>query len=403
MGVSTLDAFVARQPIFNRNNKVVAYEILFRSSHENLYSNNDGDKATLDVIINTISTIGIDVVTSGKKAFINFTDKLLKDGTATIISPQIVTVEILEDVEPTDEIIMACKELKRLGYTLALDDFIFDEKYKTLIELADIIKVDFKLTKGEERKKVFELVNSKKVKFLAEKIEDLQEFEEAVAYGYSFFQGYYFSKPIIISAKEIPSYKFVGLKILQELNKSDIDIKKLEKFILRDVSLSYKLLRLINSTAFGLKNKVSSIKYAISLLGEIQIIKWLYIILIKDIGKDKNDELLNNSLIRAKFLELLSKKTESAAYDAYITGMLSLMDTILGRPIDEIVRELYLSIEVNNALLGGDSKLGSLLKLAVCYEKAEWDKVIGYSSELSINSGEVTEAYIQAIKWVKSF
>lgn len=399
-----MDVFIARQPIFNKKNKVIAYELLFRSSMNNSYHSHDGDKATLD-LINSISTIGIDNVLSGKKAFINFTDNLIKEGIPAIITPNILTVEILEDIEPTPDILFECRKLKSLGYTIALDDFVFHPKYYELIKLADIIKVDFRKTLGHERKDIIDKINSKNIKFLAEKVEDIKEFDQAAEYGYSYFQGYYFSKPIILKGKGIPSSKIISFKILHELSKEDVDIKNLKGLILQDVSISYKLLRYINSSIYGFKNKITSIDHAIVLLGEKELVKWLYIIIIKDMGEDKNDELINNSLIRAKFCELLCIKCGdiSNSINTYIMGMLSLIDAILNRPLIEIIKELYLPINVSDALLGKNNYYRSILNLVISYEKVDWDEVINYSKRLSLSGKIIANIYMEALKWVKDF
>ncbi|HEY8889974.1 MAG TPA: EAL domain-containing protein [Clostridium sp.] len=225
-------------------NKLIGYELLFRNSEKNIYQSEDGDKATIEVIKNVFINMGIEKVTGGKKAFINFTKNILKSDIFTVLSPESVIVEILEDVEPTDEILELCKKLKALGYIIALDDFVYSSKYRKILEITDIIKIDFKITTGYERKKVMELVNSKNIKYLAEKVETMEEFNEAVSMGYSYFQGYYFSKPLIISDKRISENKLIHVKLLQEINSNTFTLESIEDLIKRDLSLSFKLLKL---------------------------------------------------------------------------------------------------------------------------------------------------------------
>ncbi len=398
------DIFVARQPIFDKENKVIAYELLFRNSYDNKYMNQNGDNATLDVI-NNLYTLGIDNVTNGKIAFINFTENLLNEDFIALLPPDIVTIEILETVDPSDKIIMECKKLKKQGYTIALDDFVFDEKYINLVKFADIIKVDFSITKGFERKAIIEKINSNNIKFLAEKVETIDEFNEAKALGYSYFQGYYFSKPTILSGKNIPQDKFINFKILKELNNKDLSIEGLHKLILLDVSISFKLLKLINSTAFSLKNRVNSIIQAISLLGEREIKKWIYVVLIRSLGENKPNELINYTLIRAKFAELLSIKMglKSKSYDSYITGLLSFIDVILDQPIEIIVNDLYLSDEVKDALLNKQNTLSSIIKLIAFYEKGLWNNVDFYSNKLNITKHDLSSCYFESLNWLKQF
>lgn len=398
-----MDIFIARQPVFDAKNRTIGYELLFRSGNNNIYDSKDGDNATLDVLKNSFYILGIDKVIEGKKAFINFTEKLLKEDILSVLPPDKVIVEILEDINPSEEIVSICKNLKKKGYLLALDDFIFHPNYKDILKYIDIIKVDFRITKGIERKNIIKRINSSKIKFLAEKVETVEEFNEAISYGYSYFQGYYFSKPIIMADKDIPKNKYTSLKILNYLNEGNVDFDKLEKLILGDVSISYKVLKLMNSSAFGFKGKISSVKQAISLIGETEARKWLYIVLMADISNDKPTEVLIYALVRAKFSEIIANTlgNNHNSYYAYLTGMFSLLDTILDKPLEEILSEMYIPNEVKGALLREKNYLKDILDLTISYEKCQWDDVIVNSNRLGIECGEVTNAYIQSVKWVR--
>lgn len=397
-----MDIFVARQPIFNRKNEVVAYELLFRNGQNNFYNNANGDEATLKVIANTFYTFDFKDITDNKKAFINFTEELIKKEIATILPKEYVVIEILENIEPNDEIVDACKRLKKRGFILALDDFVFHTKYIKLIELADIIKIDFRITTGGERKKVFELKKiNNKIKFLAEKVENKDEYDEALKLGYSYFQGYYFSKPIVLSRKNIPTNKDTAIKILKLINKDDFDFNKLEELIIKDLGLSYKIIKLINSSAYCLKNEVRSIRYAIALLGRKEIIKWLYVVLLNDLKENNTDELIKVSLQRAKLCELICNMSEykNNVYSAYMVGLFSVMDAILNCSIEVILKELYIDDEIKEGLIEKDNFLNKILKLAINYEKGQWENVEFYTKEIGVNDNKLTEAYIDAIKW----
>lgn len=397
-----MDIFVARQPIFNRNNKVVAYELLFRNGQNNFYNNTNGDEATLSVIANSFYTFDFKNITDNKKAFINFTEELIKGEIATILPREYAVIEILENIEPTDEFIAACKRLKKKGFTLALDDFIFDNKYIKLVELADIIKIDFKITKGYERKKILELkkINSK-LKFLAEKVENKEEYDEALELGYSYFQGYYFSKPIVLSTKNIPTNKDTALKILKLINKEDFNFNDLEKLIMKDLGLSYKLIKLLNSSAYYIKNKVSSIKYAITFFGKKEIVKWLYVVLLNDLKENNANELIKVSLQRAKLCEFICNMSEykEEVYSAYMVGLFSVMDVILSCPIEVIIKELYIGDEIKEGLIEKNNHLNKILKLAISYEKGQWENVMLCAKEIEIDENKLSEAYLESIKW----
>lgn len=399
-----MHVFVARQPIFDKRNNVIAYELLFRNGYENVCNNIDGNKATINVIANSFYEFDYKMIIDNKKAFINFSEKLIKEEVATILPCEFVVIEILEDVEPTEEIIRACKKLKAKGFTLALDDFVFNEKYNKLIEIIDIIKVDFLVTKGLDRKNIFDLLKiNNKIKFLAEKVETIEEYNEAVRYGYTYFQGYYFSKPVILSTKGLSHTENIALKILKLVNDENFNFTDLEALILKDVGLSYKLTKLINSSAYYIKNKVKSIKYAITLLGEKEIVKWLYVILLNDLKGSKPNELIRTSLERARFCELICSMSvyKEKAFLAYMTGLFSAMDAILDCSMELVIKDIYLCDEVKEALIGKEKNiLNTILKLAISFGRGEWEEAQVYADKLKININEISEVYFTVLKWV---
>jgi c-di-GMP-related signal transduction protein len=400
-----MDVFVARQPIFDKKQKVVAYELLFRNNLNNAYDSIDADKATIDVISNGFLLIGMESLTGGKRAFINFTESLLKSDIATKLPKNQVVIEILENVEVTDEVVRACKILKSKGYILALDDFEFDPKYEPLINIVDIIKVDFKLTKGLERRKIIEKINSKRIKFLAEKVETMEEFEYAIKDGYTYFQGYFFSKPVIMSAKELPSYKSSYNMLLAELSKKEIDFYNLESIIKRDVSLSYKLLKFINSASFGFKTQVDSIIHALTLLGKEDVMKWVYLIALKDIGENKPDELMRTSVIRAKFGEMIAPKIgmKSRESDVFFMGMLSLINAITNLSMEAAISQIPISEDIKMALTGGTNKFRDVYELITAYEAGEWNSFSTVASKLNFDEKVAPELYIKALEWSDEF
>ena len=246
-----MDIFIARQPIFDIRQNVFAYELLYRSGIKNLYAGINGDQASSEVIGSSFLLFGLENLTMGKKAFINFTRKLLEDEVATLLPKESIVVEVLENVEPDKQMLSACIKLKELGYQLALDDFAYDPRFEPFIDLVDIIKVDFLQTSPQDRAALVQRIGNKNIKFLAEKVETKEDFNQALQAGYSYFQGYFFSKPNIVSGKDITSFKLTYLQLLQEIGKPDLDFDELEETIKRDVALSYKLLRYINSAAFS--------------------------------------------------------------------------------------------------------------------------------------------------------
>ncbi|WP_160687403.1 EAL domain-containing protein [Clostridium sp. C2-6-12] len=394
--------FLARQPIFDRNKNVIAYELLFRNGHENVYNSVDGDKATLKVIANSFYEFDFKSVSDDKKVFINFTEKLIKEEIATILPNNDVVIEILETIEPTKEVINACKKLKARGFILALDDFVFDKKYTELVKLIDIIKVDFIISKGIERKKIFDLLKiNKNIKFLAEKVETMEEYNEALTLGYSYFQGYYFSKPVIMSAKSIPSNKHTALEIFRLINQKDFEFSKLEALILKDVGLSYKLTKILKSSAYCMKSDMTSIKYAIAFLGKKEIVKWLYVVLLNDLKEENANELIKISLQRARFCELICNtyNYHEKSFSAYIVGLFSVMDAILNSPMEIIIKDLYISEEVKDGLIKEGNIINLILKLSISYGKGNWEDAGEYAKEVNVDMNSIPEIYLETLKW----
>lgn len=400
-----MQVLVARQPIFDKTKNVVAYELLFRSSMSNHYGGGDGDQATTDVIVASFLSIGMDVVTGGKKAFINFTDNLLKDKVAHLLPSDILAVEILETVEPDEKIINACKALKAEGYTVVLDDFVFDPRFTPLIELADIIKIDFLTTSPAERKSIVRRFSRGNIKFLAEKVETQAEFEEAVSCGYVYFQGYFFSKPVIITRKDIPASKLSYLKLLQEVKMADMDVQRIEDVIKREISFSYRILKYINSSAFGFRQEIRSIRQAVSLLGQRDLLKWVSLNAMCCIQDDKPLELITTAVVRGYFGELIAVRLgkQQIASDVFLMGLFSLIDAILDYPLADLLEELPVSKEVKEALLGHDGFFHDIHKLTVSYERADWTNVFLCCKKIGLPDDELTELYLKTLAWAHEF
>jgi len=399
-----MELFVARQPIFDIHQNVYGYELLYRSQRGNYYDGSDGDQASFSVIHNIFFLIGLENLTGGKKAFINFTKNLLVNDIAFSLPKEFLVIEVLENIEPDELIISTCTELKKSGYVLALDDFVMKNNFfNPLVELADIIKVDLRESRAEEMKEIAQQFASKGIKLLAEKTETLEEFKLAREMGYVYFQGYFFSKPIIISRKDIPSNKINHLQMLQEINREDLDLGSLEKIIKRDTSLTYKLLKYINSAFFGLRQPITSIKHALVLLGEYEVRKWASLILLTSIGQDKPAEILITSLVRAKFCESLVSEAAFKGKESalFLLGMFSMIDVLISRPMDEILEEILLPEDVKVALLGGENRYRDMLELALSYERGDWQFFSQYVSKLSLDEDKIPDLYLNSIDWAE--
>jgi len=396
-----MDVFVTRQPIFDKTQKVMGYELLFRKPFQSSYTHEDHDDATLAVMSDGFFSIGLERMTGGKPAFINFTRKLLLEEVPQDIRKELMVVEILENIEPDAEILEACQKLKKEGYTLVLDDFVFHKKYLPLMDLADMIKVDFLQSTPLECEYLVKKYARPGLHFCAEKVESREQFESAKSMGYDYFQGFFFCKPEIITGKRISGYKLTYLQVLDEIQKPDLDFNRIEDILKRDVSLSYKLLRLINSSFYGLRNKVKSIKHALVLLGVREIRRWITVMAIHGMGDDKPEELLVNSITRAKFCELTAELTElrDRQQDLFLMGLFSRIDAFLDRPIEEILTQLPLYDDVKAALAGEENAFREVYDIMQSYELGEWEQFIGFCDKKGFNKSAIITIYLKSIEW----
>lgn len=402
-----MEVFVAKQPIMNSNQEIFAYELLYRSSKENSFPNIDGDHATADVIINSYLNIGIEELSNGKLCFINFTEKLLQLRLPTYFGPREIVVEILESVRPTDEIIEICKELKEKGFQIALDDVVVNDNdpfSNPLFQYADFIKVDFLATSLEIRKKVESIARRLQIKMVAEKIETIEAYEDAKQSGYDYFQGYFFAKPTIVSTYDIPTYFYFNYDIIENLSMTEASIDTITEIIEKDPSLSYKLLKLVNTPFNRTNQKIYSIKQAVMLLGLIEIKKWLYILSVREkerVDCHQSKEDIHLSLTRAKMCESIEKlRKDRAANSAYFTlGMFSLVDKLVGVPMEEVIQDLPLHDELTDALSGIQNPLKDVLDLVTAVEKAEWGVISEKCRDLSIDEKDLFKIYAESLNW----
>ncbi|MDR3288500.1 MAG: HDOD domain-containing protein [Peptococcaceae bacterium] len=397
-----MEVFVARQPIFYRNGKVFAYELLFRHNENNYYENSDADRATVEVITNSFLTIGMKVLTGGKRGFINFTENLLKKSAYSILPKKFVVIELLETVEPNSEVVACCKKLKAAGYLLALDDFVFDPKYQPLIELADIIKIDFLATPLAKKSAIFhQIPPNSKIRILAEKVETYADFEAALHMGYHYFQGYYFSKPAIFTGNTMPANKAYHFQLLQKVYDETTSFEQLEVIFKNDPALSFQLLKFINSSFFAFSNRITSLRQALALLGFNELKKWTTLVSLQYLCQDKPNELMITSIIRAKFAESIAFKIThdlQSAAQAFLVGMFSLLDAFLDQPMTDILNQLPLADNIKSVLLGGsDSLLSGVYQLITAYEQADWDHCSHYCQAINFPEHELPGLYAEAL------
>ena len=377
---------MARQPILTQDEKVFGYELLFRDGVESYFCCSDPEAASRSTL-DTSLLMGLDVLCDGRRAFINCTrDMLLKDYITLLPSSQTV-VEILETVEPDDLVMAACQRLKEAGYMIALDDFCSRRSAPALTDFADIIKVDVRLTTPEQRAALVKRYGPWRCRMLAEKVETREEFLAAKKAGFLYFQGYFFRRPETMKAHEIPGNRLNYVRMLQVVSKPELEPREIENAIKGEASLCYRLLRYLNSAAFGFANEIHSVRHALAILGEREVRRWVRLVATLSAGQHKSSELVLSALVRARFCELLSPKTKYGDSDLFLMGLLSLMDSILEIPMSEVLDSVPIDQETKEVLLGRDSRLRPLYQLMLAQESGDWQ----HSAELarSLNLAKV--------------
>lgn len=398
-----MDTFVARQPIFDKNKHLYAYELLFRSGISNVFPDIDGETATSNLLSSSFFTVGLDKISCGKKVFINFTEQLLREGTAAMFPAAKIVVEVLENVRPTVEIVAACKNLVDQGYTLALDDFIYYQNLKPLIELADIIKIDFQLITSQQIYQIVKDLSNCSCELLAEKIETYQEFEQALAMGFSYFQGYFFAKPEILHNKDIPSSHVTIMQLICEVNKVELDIDRLENLINQDLSLSYKLMNFLNSSYFMRSKPLPSVRQAILSLGITGVRTFASLVAAGSIAEDKPHELTKTSIIRAHFLEQIGNELNKNGRDFFMLGLFSLLDAMLDVSMITVLEKLPLADDVRTALISRSGELYPYLELVEKYESCQWSCVDSQLAAAGIPTARILSFYLDALKIADSY
>ncbi|WP_447971806.1 EAL and HDOD domain-containing protein [Nitrospira sp. M1] len=386
---------VGRQPIYGNRVDVFAYELLYRSGEANQANFVDGDAATANVMLNAMLEIGLQPIVGNHLAFINMTENLILSQLCQTLPKEQVVLEILENVKPTEQIIEALTALANQGYTIALDDFIYHDSLLPLVNIANIVKVDVMALSHEEIAEHVLWLRQYPIKLLAEKVETHEDFEFCQGLGFDYFQGYFFCKPNVIAGARVPPNRMAILMLLAKLQERDIEITKIEKEIKSDVSLSYKLLRYVNSAYCGLPKKVDSIAQAACMVGIDKLRMWVTLMSLASM-EEKPFELLVTATVRAYMCEQLGRALQQDAVDQFFTiGLFSVLDGFFDCELSEVLDSLPLSPEVKGALLERTGLLGQVLGCVIAFEQGKWQDVACENIDPSV----IQNAYIEAIGW----
>jgi len=397
---------VARQPIFDRKQQVYAYELLFRAGlGSSQFDGAEAASATTQVIANSVLAIGLESILCGKKAFLNFDRSLLQGNLHSILPRESTVMEVLESVEADAEVLDACRNLRASGYAIALDDFVSRPETEPLVDFAQLIKVDVLATAKSEQTRLLRNYRRRGIAMLAEKVETHEEYQWALGAGYDYFQGYFFARPVVVRGKQIPAVKVTCLELLREVQRPELDFDSLEKLIEEDVSLSYQLLRYVNSAIFANRVEVHTIHGGLTMLGEDGIRHWAVLATLPILAKDKPGELITLSLERARFYEMLAKRAHAAGTRyAYLMGLFSLIDALIDLPLEEALRQANAAPVISQALLGTAGPADPfwrIHRLAGFYEAADWEGVSRLAGEFGISLGAIGAAYQESALWAQ--
>ncbi|WP_416306396.1 EAL and HDOD domain-containing protein [Neptunicella sp. SCSIO 80796] len=393
--------YVARQAIFDRKKHVYAYELLFRDGTSNCYPDIAPDEATSKLLTNSHLNLGLDEITNGKPAFINFFQDTLLYRFPTFLDPESVVVEVLENIDISQPILDACQQIKNLGYKLALDDYNFDPKWDVFIPLVDIIKVDVRESDRFTIEDNMGKLKAYNVKLVAEKVETEDEFEFFHQLGFDLFQGYFFTRPQVIKNKSLPSSKLGVVELLAVSSSVEFDFARINSIIERDVSLSYRLLRFINNPMVNKRQKITSLRHALNYMGQIEIKKFIALLALANLNDNKPPELIHLSLVRAKFCELIadSKGEFNNPPMGFLVGLLSMLDALLDQEMAVLVNKLPISDELKQGLCGMEGRLNNYLNLVKALESANWQNVQQAAISLQINTDDIHDFHHQALIW----
>jgi c-di-GMP-related signal transduction protein len=392
--------FIGRQPILNKRETIFGFELLFRNASSLAANVTDNSMATASVMVNALNNIGFNNLVGDKKGFINVNHEMLSGGFIELLPKENTVLEILEHVDINADLIALCSNLKKIGYCFALDDFVYNDSYLPLLNIAQYIKLDILMYSKEDLEGIVKLLKKHPVRLLAEKVETKEDYKYCYDLGFELFQGYFFAKPTIVTGKTISPSQMVLFELFNGLSKEE-DIAIIERQFKKNPQLDIKLLKFMNSASFYLTQKIDSIRQAIMMLGYHNLQKWVALMLFAKESEDiKSNPLLERATIRGLIMELIANnltKSRARGDSAFIAGILSLTDTLLGIPLKDIISDLNLSQEIFDALTTREGFLGNLLHITEKFEKGELNEIEDILNQNKIDIKDLMAAETKAI------
>lgn len=392
--------FVARQPILDLRGKVHGYELLFRDGPEAVFRG-DGDLATRTMLDSTV-LYGLGRLTAGLPAFVNCTEEALTRDLVHVMPSGMTVLEILEDIEPSRPVIEACRHLKASGFRLALVDFQWRPGIEPLVEIADYIKVDFSITGRRERRRLLDRLSRVTVALVAEKVETQEQVREARDEGFRLLQGFYFCRPVLMENRKVPANRLSHVEILRLMKSEPLDLHELTRLVERDTSLTYRLLRLINSPACAMQQEVRSVQAALIAVGEETFRRMATLAITSELNAGQPGELLRMACVRARFCELGALFAGLDCTEQYLLGLLSLLPAMLRLPMRELAPSLPLRSEIRRALEGDDIAERCLLYWLEAHEHGDWDSCDSIAQERDLLQEDLFRCYEEALQWAEA-
>ncbi len=400
--------FLGRQPILDRNQEIIGYELLFRAADVDRAVFESYSHAAASVINHALSSFGMHDILGGKLGFLNVHLNLLLSEMLELLPVDHTVLELLEMIELDEEVVERCRELKEMGFKLALDDHEFDPVHHDIYQVIDIVKIDILLTGMDALPEIVRELRKYPVKMLAEKVETVEQFQICYDLGFEYFQGYFFARPVVLKQKKIDVSSLAMLKLLQQLT-MDAPVGHIELTFKENPGLSYNLLRLVNSVAMGMREKIKTLRHAIIMLGVSHLRRWIQLSLFA--GHDSrsiNHPLLELAAVRGRLMEILLKQKTGGAFGdeqaeaAFMVGILSLLDVLFETPMEEIISNLNLNDDVAAALLTRGGMLGGMLTLTEKLEVTDFDSVTVLLKECGISMDQLLAAQLEAFNWRSS-
>lgn len=391
---------VARQPILDHTGHVVGYELLYRGDGSTINAPDDLTGARL--LSDAVLGVGLDALTSGLLAFVNLTHHLLVDGAGSLLPPESTVLQLRHDIPVDDEVVETCKRLQGDGYALALNNFRAGSPAEALLPFAKFVKVNGQRTSPAEMRMTAMRLRVRPVKLIAEGVETAHAAETARATGYHYVQGFYFCRPTTFASSPLPARRLAYLNLLTALNRSNIGLDEVENLVKHDLSLSYRVLRSVNSAAFGLRQEVTSIRRALMLLGVAQIRKWASVWSLAGLSDGGTPETVSMALVRARCCELAGEQTQSPDAGSYfLLGLCSLLNVILQRPMADALADMPLPAAIREALLGGKNHAHTVLDTMVAYEQGHWDNAVAGAAAIGLKEEALSAIYADALRWAR--